>query len=229
MAGADIQRNHVEGIQHADWNSYGARLAYSTRRNQLMFQGLYIPRRLTFTARDGEAGFATTSGLGADFYRRLGKARMRLFYRWNEVLYPEFENRNAFSHVAAGDIQYQFHSFLGPGVGFEWTDTRASLENYSYSEKTPVVLLGARFGRVGALNLRYRYRERIYPIQDRLASNFGRKDRRHDAYMYLSMNLGDHLGLIVQGSYLQNISARASRGFKALSGGITLRYIYPGN
>jgi hypothetical protein len=227
--GLDLQRNNVEGIQDANWNSYGARLSYSTRNNQLTFQGIVSPRRLTFITRDGDSGRGTTLGIGSDYSQKLaGRARMRLFYRWNEVHYPEYENRDVRSHVAAADVQYHFHNLFAPGIGFEWTEARANLENYSYVEKTPIVLLSSRFGRAVTLNLRYRHRNRLYPVENSQASNYRRRDRRHDGYMYLSINLGGHLGLIVYGSYLQNISARADRGFKSLSGGVTLKCLFPG-
>ncbi|MBN1569686.1 MAG: DUF560 domain-containing protein [Acidobacteria bacterium] len=228
-AGVDIQRNIVEGIDNADWNSYGARLSYTTPANQLTLQGAYGPRRLTFLAPEDYPGLATTLALGSDYSRRLTRrARARVFYRRNDVRYPEFDDRNLISHMAAGDARYQFHKLFIPGIGYEWTGARARSENYSYTEMTPVLLLGARFGRTATLNLRYRYRQRTYAIDDARASNFGRKDRRHDAYMYLNIALGKHLGLTMYGSYLQNLSTRAGRGFKAINGGATLRCMLPG-
>ncbi len=227
--GVDLHRNFVRGIDNADWSVFEANLNYATPIHQLAFRGFYIPQRLTFTTQASGSGLARTSGLGVDYIVRFTPGiRARLFYRLNDVRYRGFDDRDLKAHRVAGDIQFRLHNLFIPGVGYEWTNAMAQSENYTYREITPVLLLGARLGRVATLSLRYRYKLRNYPIGNTTVGNFGRKDRRHDAYIYISIRLGRQFDLTVFHNYLQNISTRAYRGFTTLSGGATLQFRFPG-
>jgi len=227
-AGADIQRNLVRGIKDADWSVFGANVGYAIGDHQVVLHGFYSPKKLSFVTDGEDEGLARTTGLGADYNWRLTRnARIRLFYRLNDVRYPGFEGRNVRAHFGAWDAQYRFHSLFIPGIGFEWTKAKAESENYVYREITPVFTLGARLGRIASLNVRYRRKLRDYTIDDPKASNAGRRDVRHDGYVYASIGLGKQVDLILFGNYLQSVSSRSGRSFTALQSGATLRYRLP--
>ena len=165
---------------------------------------------------------------GTDYTARLSRnMRIRAFYRFNDIRYPEFSSRNVKVHFGAGDVQYRFHDLFMPGIGFEYSKTMAQTDNYTYREMTPVLLLGSRLGRAASVNLRYRYKMRNYTIDDSQYSNFSRRDWRHDAYMYIGIGIGMHFYLIAFGSYTENSSSRAYRSFSAMSGGATLQFQLP--
>jgi len=227
-ASVSAQRTFVRGIENGDWNVYGVRLNYEYKNHQLTFHGFLSPRKLTFVSNDGRAGLAQTKGFGADYRTRPNRnTRLRLFYRWNDVRYPGFEDRDSEIHFASGDIQYRFHDLFMPGIGFEYANNLAISDNYRYREMTPVFLLSSRLGRVASVNLRYRFKQREYSIEDSLLSNFGRKDRRHDVYMYTGIGLGRSLYLTLFGGYTQSISSRQNRSFNAFSAGATLQFQFP--
>ena len=77
------------------------------------------------------------------------------------------------------------------------------------------------------MNLRYRYKLREYSINDSQFSNFGRKDYRHDAYMYAGTGIGRNLYLTLFGNYTQSRSSREGRSFSTMSVGATLQFQYP--
>ncbi len=227
-AGVNLQRNFLQGIENADWSVFGANLRYAYKTHQFTFHGLFLPQKLNFVTQDAASGISRTSGFGADYANRPNpNMRLRAFYRLNDIRYPEFSNRNVKIHFASGDIQYRLHNLFMPGIGFEYSNTMAKTDNYVYREMTPVLLLGARFGRIASVNLRYRYKMRDYTISDSQSGNFGRRDFRHDAYMYAGIGLGRYLYLIAFGSYMKNSSSRAYRSFSAMSGGATLQFQFP--
>lgn len=227
-AGVDLQRNFVRGIQNADWSAFGANLSYAYNTHRFTFHGLYTPRKLNFITFDSIPGFSRTMAFGADYTALLNRnMRIRAFYRFNNIRYPEFSSRNVKVHFGAGDAQYRFHDLFMPGIGFEYSNAMAQTDNYNYWEMTPVLLLGSRLGRVVSINLRYRYKMRNYTIDDRQYSNFGRRDWRHDAYVYLGIGIGRHFYLIAFGRYMENFSSRAYRSFSSMSGGATMQIQFP--
>lgn len=227
-AGVGVSRNLVRGVDDADWSRFEAALLYAVRAHAFGARAYYIPRRLTFDPTGGEPGFGRTFGAGAEYDVRLSRrTRTRLLYRLAQVRYEDFAQLDLTAHRVGGEIRHRFHDLLIPGAGLEWTHAGARSANSTYKEIAPIVMYGARVGRRVNTNLRYRYRLRDYPVADPTASNFDRRDRRHDISMYASVWLSPQWELVFFGGYLRNLSSRASRTFTDGSGGLTLRFRFP--
>jgi hypothetical protein len=225
VAGGSVNRNIVRGVADGHWNLFDATLLYQAGKHEFGVRGYYIPQRLTFITASDEPGYVRVAGLGAEYNGRpTRRTRTRLLYRREQNRFADFTERTANAHRVGGEVRHRFHNLFMPGVGLEWTRTRANSENFDYREITPAFLYGMRLGSRVSANLRYRFRMRDYPIADPLAENFDRRDRRHDFSMYVNTRLSRQWDLVVFGGYLRNQSTRASRIFSDANGGATLRF-----
>jgi hypothetical protein len=225
--GGRVRQNIFADIDGADSTELDATANYRKGSNEFRVGYYHNPKRLAGIVSNQNV-YAETNRVNLEYLRRISSRwRSGVGYQFSRETYSSDNTRDVSRHQFHADIRYKVTSYFSPGVGIEYEERSGELENNSYSQITPMVMVTSSISNVAYLSFRYRHILRDYSTDIPSDSNFGRDDTRHELSFYGTVQLGHGLSIFGFAYHNNSDSSRTGSSFKSSDVGLGLFYRFP--